>query len=67
MEIPRNSVRNTLEKYLTYKEISVLLNIPLRSLYQYNKEGLGPKTSKIGRHLRVAMSDLETWLNSNEK
>ena len=51
-----------MENYLTYQEIAIQLNIPLRSLYQYNKDGKGPKTTKIGRHLRVSVSDLEAWL-----
>jgi predicted DNA-binding transcriptional regulator AlpA len=54
-----------MEKYLEYKEIAETLSIPIRSLYEYNKQGTGPKTTKIGRHLRVAISDFRAWVESN--
>jgi excisionase family DNA binding protein len=56
-----------MEKHFSYAEIAEKLNIPLRSLYQYNKEGRGPKTVRVGRHLRVAPEDLETWLQEDKK
>ena len=55
-----------MENYLTFQEIATQLNIPLRSLYEYNKKGIGPVTTKIGRHLRVSASDLEAWLTSRK-
>jgi excisionase family DNA binding protein len=56
-----------MEKHLSYAEISEKLNIPLRSLYLYNKEGRGPRTVRVGRHLRVSQDDLEIWLAKEQK
>jgi excisionase family DNA binding protein len=51
-----------MEKHLSFAEIAERLNIPLRSLYQYNKEGRGPRTIRVGRHLRVSLKELKEWL-----
>jgi len=50
-----------------YQELSVLLNIPLNTLYQLRKEGRGPKTQMIGRHFRVSRQDLEAWLEGTKR
>lgn len=49
-----------------YQELSVLLGIPLNTLYQLRKEGRGPRTQKIGRHFRVSRRDLEVWLEESK-
>ena len=51
------SVRN----WLTFKEVANELKIPLKSFYHYHYQGMGPKTSRYGRHLRVLETDLITW------
>ena len=56
-----------MDNFLTFQEIAKRLNIPLRTLYEYNKKGIGPKAIKIGRHLRVSDSDLDAWLKANKK
>lgn len=52
-----------MSSYLTFQQIADNLQIPIRSIYQYNKQGVGPKTTKIGRHFRVLESDYEAWLH----
>ena len=56
-----------MEKHLSYAEIAEKLNIPVRSLYLYNKEGRGPRTVRVGRHLRVSPDDLDIWLAREQK
>jgi predicted DNA-binding transcriptional regulator AlpA len=48
----------------TYSEISEITKIPLSTLYQHYRQNTGPKTVKLGRHLRVTHNDLQVWLNS---
>jgi excisionase family DNA binding protein len=55
----------TLETYLTYQQIAHRLNIPLRTLYLYNKEGKAPATVKVGRHFRVSEEALAVWITQN--
>lgn len=54
-----------MERHLSFAEIAERLNIPLRSLYQYNKEGRGPRTIRVGRHLRVSPEELKDWLEGH--
>jgi predicted DNA-binding transcriptional regulator AlpA len=49
-------------KFYSYKEIALELEIPVSTLYKYNAEGVGPKTIKIGRNLRVHEKDYLQWL-----
>ena len=51
--------------YLTYPQIADLLNIPLRTLYLYKKEGKAPMTLKVGRHFRVSEEALAVWIEQN--
>jgi excisionase family DNA binding protein len=48
----------------SYPEIAEMKNIPLSTLYYYYRQGTGPKTAKIGRHLRVSEDDLERWVET---
>jgi predicted DNA-binding transcriptional regulator AlpA len=54
-----------LPELVSFKWISERYGIPLSSLYLYNRQGHGPKAVKIGRHYRVNIADLNTWLESN--
>ena len=51
-----------MKKFLTYAEISEHIQIPLRTLYFLNSNGLGPRTYKIGKAFRVHISDYAAWL-----
>ena len=56
-----------MEPVYSYTEIAELLNIPLSSLYRYQREGTGPETILVGRHYRVSQSSLQDWLAKNIK
>jgi len=49
-------------KFYSYKEIALELEIPVSTLYKYHADGVGPKTFKIGRNLRVHETDYLHWL-----
>lgn len=51
-----------MSKYYSYSEIALELEIPVRTLYKYNADGIGPKTIRVGRHLRVQEKDYLQWL-----
>lgn len=52
-------------EHVSFKWISDKCGIPLSSLYLYNRQGIGPKAMKIGRHYRVSLKDLDEWLSAN--
>lgn len=52
-------------EYVSFHWISNVYGIPLSSLYMYNAQGNGPRVTKIGRHYRVNVQDLQIWLDAN--
>ncbi len=50
-----------MSRWYTFKEISIQLGIPVKSIYFYHERGDGPSVHKFGRHLRVLDLDLLQW------
>ncbi len=46
------------------EELSAYLGVPLGTLYSWNHRGIGPKATKVGRHLRYRWQEVEAWLDS---
>jgi len=36
--------------------------IPEQTVYQWRHHGKGPRSIKVGRHVRYLVSDVDTWL-----
>jgi excisionase family DNA binding protein len=53
-------------KFLNFKDISIELGLPLRTVYHLNKKGLGPDCHKVGRTFLVSREDLDRWLISRK-
>lgn len=45
------------------EEVSEYLGIPVKTLYQWRHRGIGPRASKVGRHLRYRWDDVEKWVD----
>lgn len=41
--------------------------LPVRTVYYLHQSGNGPKTVRLGRHLRVRRSDFESWITTRTK
>lgn len=52
------------EPFVTVKELSELLQIPVKTIYKWSSESHinGFPTHKIGRHLRFRLSEVDEWL-----
>ena len=44
------------------EEVGAYLKVPVRTLYEWRFKGTGPRSIKVGRHLRYRWSDVEAWL-----
>lgn len=44
-------------------EVAEYLQVPLANLYQWRYRGVGPRSIKVGRHLRWRRSDIDRWLS----
>lgn len=51
-------------KWLGPKDVADELGIPIRTVYQWNSKGIGPRAAKIGRHVRYRRADVETWIEA---
>ena len=48
---------------LNPKALAAYLDIPLATLYDWRRKGVGPPGIKVGKHVRYRRRDVETWLN----
>lgn len=52
---------------LTASQVSHLLQISLRALYEMRYQREGPPATLIGRRLRYRRQDLDSWLSSRRE
>jgi excisionase family DNA binding protein len=45
------------------REVSEYLRIPTHTLSQWRHRGIGPKFSRVGKHVRYRWSDVEAWID----
>ncbi len=48
----------------TPEEVSVFLGVPVPTLYQWRHKGIGPKSHRVGRHLRYKPDDVRAWFEN---
>ncbi|WP_432049568.1 helix-turn-helix transcriptional regulator [Verrucosispora sp. NA02020] len=53
----------TTERLWSVSDVSAFLGIPVGTLYQWRHRRIGPRASRVGRHLRYDPADVRTWLN----
>lgn len=59
----RYRVMTEADRLLRTLEVSEWLGIPVSTLYQWRYRGVGPRSIRVGRHLRYRPSDVEAWLD----
>jgi excisionase family DNA binding protein len=52
------------KQWLTLKDISAELGIPLKTVYYYHESGEGPIAYKFGKHIRIKKEDFDSWVLS---
>lgn len=51
-----------MENLLTVEELANYLAVPIKTIYSWNSNGLGPKRLRIGKYVRYRQSDVEHWI-----
>lgn len=52
------------DRLWTPEDVSEFLGgVPVATLYQWRHKGIGPKSRRVGRHLRYKPEDVRTWLD----
>ncbi len=47
---------------MTIDEVARRLAIPKATLYKWRYKGLGPRSRRVGKHLRYRWTDVLAWL-----
>jgi excisionase family DNA binding protein len=51
---------------LSVREVAELLQVPVRTIYDWRYRGLGPPAIRIGRHVRYEPNEVDRWLASQK-
>jgi excisionase family DNA binding protein len=50
------------ERLMTIADLSMMLGVPIDTLYGWRHRGEGPMGYRVGRHVRYRRSSVEAWL-----
>ena len=50
------------EVMMTTAEVAARLRVPVPTLYKWRLESKGPRSIRIGKHLRYQERDVEAWI-----
>lgn len=53
--------RTTAERLWTPADVANYLSVPVQTLYQWRRRGLGPPARRVGRHLRYEPTAVKAW------
>jgi len=59
--------RPTGASLLSVKQLAELLQVPVRTIYDWRYRGLGPTSIRLGRHVRYEAIEIERWLNTQRR
>lgn len=50
------------QRLATAQELAEYTSVPIKTVYEWNSKGVGPRVIKVGRHVRYRWADIEKWL-----
>jgi len=56
------SKRATHQQLMSVKELAELLQVSVKTIYDWRYRGLGPTAIRVGRHVRFEPHEIERWL-----
>lgn len=51
------------DNLLSPQQLADYLGIPVKTVYTWRTNNVGPEGIKVGKHVRYRQSSVETWLN----
>lgn len=49
---------------LTVEQLAEMFAVPVRTVYEWNQAGTGPKRIKIGKRTYYRKTDIQAWIDS---
>lgn len=62
-----NKTLSGLEPLIGVEELAEYLDLPVKTLYKWRHEGSGPRSVRVGRHVRYFVSDVREWLDRQRR
>lgn len=59
-------METTEERMWTPDDVSAFLQVPVQTLYQWRRKGIGPQGRRVGKHLRWRPDVVRAWFDSLE-
>ena len=56
-----------LEPLMTMTDLAEYLGIPVSTIYDWRTNGHGPVAHRFGKHLKFALSDVRTWMETQRE
>jgi len=56
------SKRATRQPLMSVKDLAELLQVSVKTIYDWRYRGLGPTAIRIGRHVRYEPDEIERWI-----
>ena len=56
-----------LEPLMDVAELAEYLGIPAATIYDWRTRGGGPRAHRFGKHLKFAVSDVRTWVETQRE
>lgn len=53
--------------FLTTEELAAYLKVPVPTIRMWRHNGTGPKGVRLGRHVRYRRTDVDRWIEANER
>lgn len=50
--------------WVSVEDLADELQIPKSTIYGWKTRGLGPRWTRVGKHLRARRAEVDAWLNS---
>ncbi|HEX2294752.1 MAG TPA: helix-turn-helix domain-containing protein [Actinomycetota bacterium] len=66
LKVQGSHVIDLREDVVTVDEVARRLDVPKKTLYRWRYQGVGPRSHRVGKHLRYRWSDVLTWIDGLE-
>lgn len=57
-------IGTAVKRLLTVPELAAQLQVPTTTIYTWRHRRAGPRSVKVGRHVRYRQEDVDAWLDS---
>jgi len=59
------ATKRAVRQLMTVEEVAELLQVPVRTIYDWRYRGLGPAAIRVGRYVRYEPDEINRWLGSH--